>query len=317
MRIRIYCLRSVSVACLLLLSFQFIPAQSVSSDKRIAITIDDLPLNGPEIGLERMRSMTKRLVYSIRKNRVPVVGFVNESRIYSTGEADSRIALLKYWIDGGVELGNHTYSHLGFKGTPIGQYEDDFVRGDTVTKTLMKASGRPERFYRHPFLQMGDSAELEDAFEAFIASRGYKIAPVTIDSLDWLMLAAYRRAADAHDDKMMRHVSDDYLKYVDGKFEYCEEASQSMFGRPISQILLLHANELNADNFDRLIDLIRSRHYQFVSLEEALKDPVYKRPEKYVPTSDWLLNWATNKGFHYSPPQAPKYLVDIYNETSK
>jgi len=264
-----------------------------------------------------MQAMTRKIVDSIKRNRIPVVGFVNESRLYVAGETDARIALLKEWIDSGVELGNHTYSHLGFKGTPIAQYEDDFVRGDTVSSLMMKNAGLRERFYRHPFLQMGDTAELERSFEDFIAARGYRIAPVTIDSLDWLILAAYQKAKSEHDQNMIRKVSDDYLKYVDTKLSYCDGTTEKMFGRHADQILLLHANELNADNFDRLLDVFRKSGYQFVTLEEALRDPVYQMPEKYFPTSDWLSLWAANKSFHYEPPTAPRYLVKIYEQSTK
>src|SRR6476660_3433566 len=90
-----------------------------TASREIAVTIDDLPLNGPDTSLSRMRTMTGKLVDSIRRNKVPVVGFVNESRLFNAGETDERIGLLKMWVDGGVELGNHTFSHLGFKGTPI------------------------------------------------------------------------------------------------------------------------------------------------------------------------------------------------------
>jgi peptidoglycan/xylan/chitin deacetylase (PgdA/CDA1 family) len=288
-----------------------------TASREIAVTIDDLPLNGPDTSLSRMRTMTGKLVDSIRRNKVPVVGFVNESRLFGAGETDERIALLKMWVDGGVELGNHTFSHLGFKGTPIAQYEDDFVRGDTVTQTLMKSAGRRERFYRHPFLQMGDTFELEKAYEDFISARGYRIAPVTIDSLDWLILSAYRQAEDRRDEDMMRRVSDEYLRYVDVKLAYCEKTSETLFARPIKHILLLHDNELNADNFDRLIEVIKRRGYTFITVEKALTDPIYQFPPKYVATSDWLTSWAENKGIPFDPPQPADFILQIYNQATK
>src|SRR5215218_1868095 len=73
--------------------------------KEIAITIDDLPLNGPQIELKRLKSMTSKLVAGLNKFRVPAVGFVNESLLYRNGEADGRIQLLRDWRDAGVELG--------------------------------------------------------------------------------------------------------------------------------------------------------------------------------------------------------------------
>ena len=292
-------------------------AQTSAVPKRVVITIDDLPLNGPDIGLDRLRAMTKKIADSIKKNRVPAVGFVNESQLYRNAETDDRIAVLKMWVDAGVELGNHSYSHLGFAGTPLAVYEDDFIRGDTVIKLLMKKAGRRVRFFRHPFLQMGDTPELERAFEDFLTARGYRIAPVTVDSLDWLILSAYRKSQTERDDKMRRQVFDDYLKYLDARFENSEKLAEALFGRSIDQILLLHANELNAENFDRLIEVIRRRGYEFIPLEQALNDPAYRTPDKYSPTSDWLANWAASKGVRYDGPPVPDYMRKIYDEAQK
>ena len=77
--------------------------------KTITITIDDLPLNGPYIPLNDLTAMTTRIVDVLRKHQAPAVGFVNESLVFVDGETDRRIALLRAWSDGGVELGNHTY----------------------------------------------------------------------------------------------------------------------------------------------------------------------------------------------------------------
>jgi peptidoglycan-N-acetylglucosamine deacetylase len=307
------------IALLLICSIQTFAQRKDSSDlpKKVAITIDDLPLNGPDVDLNRLKLLNQKLIRSITQNRIPVVGFVNESRLFVPGEVDQRIAILRSWTDAGLELGNHTYSHLGFKDASLAQYEDDFVRGDTVTRELMKQSGQKERFYRHPFLQMGNTPELERSFEDFISARGYRIAPVTIDSLDWLILSGYLRGIDSHDKDLMRRVSDEYLKYVDRKFEYCEAVAKDIFGRPIAHILLLHANELNGDNFDALIKVLKDRGYQFVTLEEALKDSFYKSPDKYSANSDWLASWAESRGKRYDPPMPADFIMDIYKQSQK
>jgi hypothetical protein len=77
-----------------------VPAQSPS--KEIAVTIDDLPLNGPRFDLARMQTMTTRLLAEIRGQNVPVVGFVNESLLYVPNETDARIALLEQWAAAGL-----------------------------------------------------------------------------------------------------------------------------------------------------------------------------------------------------------------------
>lgn len=283
----------------------------ISSQKEVAITIDDLPLNGANIELNRLQTMTEKTLTAIKKNRIPAVGFVNESLLYVPNETDARIAILKKWVESGVELGNHTFSHIGFKDAKLSDYEDDFIRGEAVTKMLMK-DGKT-RYFRHPFLQMGETLETEKAFEDFIGERGYKIAPVTADTMDWMFLSAYLKAKNAGDKQLKKRVSDDYLKYVADRFDYTEKAANEIFGHPIKHILLMHANELNSDNFDELIKILKGKNYKFISLEEALSDPVYQYPEKYIPTSDWLSLWAFNKNVKLNAPMPPQYIQDAFN----
>jgi hypothetical protein len=53
--------------------------------RQIAVTIDDLPLNGPQFEAKRLKKMTTKLLSPIQKHRVPVVGFVNEGLLYRQG----------------------------------------------------------------------------------------------------------------------------------------------------------------------------------------------------------------------------------------
>jgi len=287
------------------------------AQKEIAVTVDDLPLNGPRIELRRLREMTDKLLAGFNKYRIPAVGFVNEGLLYVPGETDERIAVLKAWTDAGLELGNHTFSHLGFRHTPLARYEDDFVRGDPVTKMLSNQKGLKVRYFRHPFLQMGDTPELEKAFESFIAERGYRIAPVTVDTTDWMFLAAYSKARAGGDAAMLRRVSDEYLKFAGLKFDHAERVTAELFGRPVRHILLLHANELNADNFDALVKVMTDRGYRFISLEEALADPVYRPPDKYLDTSDWLGGWSFARGKKFDSPAPPDFIRKAYNDEQK
>jgi peptidoglycan-N-acetylglucosamine deacetylase len=288
--------------------------REAAATKEVAVTIDDLPLNGPQFGAARLRVMTDKLISGIVKEQIPAVGFVNESLLYVANETDARIALLKAWAAAGVELGNHTFSHVSFRNVSLLEYQDDFIRGDALTRLLLKQSGRKPRYFRHPFLHMGPTAESEKSFESFIAERGYRIAPVTVDSMDWMFLAAYSKARARGDDAAAARVSAEYLKYVGLRFDFCEQVSTDLFGRRIKHILLLHANELNADNFDRLVDVIRARGYRFISLEQALSDPVYRQPDRYTATSDWLSHWSASKGRKFDPPAPPAFIRQQFAE---
>jgi peptidoglycan-N-acetylglucosamine deacetylase len=300
-----------------LLSLWIIGGKAQNYPKEIAITIDDLPLNGPQFEPQRLETMTGKILAAIKRHQVPAVGFVNESLLYLPGQTDARIAILKAWADAGVELGNHTFSHLGFKQASLADYEDDFIRGDAVIRTLMKQKGQKPRYFRHPYLQMGATAEIERSFESFIADRGYRAAPVTIDILDWMILSAYNDARKKGDSELLGRVSEEYLKFASRKFDYCEQVAADLFGHPIKHILLLHANELNGDNLDSLFKMLEVRGYRFISLEQALADPVYQFPDKYQATSDWLSHWAAGKGKKIDPPVPPDYIQKPYLENQK
>src|SRR5438552_7846574 len=120
--------------------------------------------------------------------------------------------------------------------------------------------------------------------------------------MDWMFRVAYANARTQGDAELMKKVSVEYLKFADAKFEFGERVAKELFGHPIVHVLLLHANELNADNFDALVGVIGNRGYQFVTLERALQDPVYQFPDKYQATSDWLSQWSSSKGKKFEAP---------------
>src|SRR5690349_13144601 len=82
-------------------------------DRQLAITIDDLPAGAAhQMSAAEITNMTTKLLATLRQQKVPVVGFVNERKLYyNWGEVDERIKALNLWLDAGFELGNHTYAH--------------------------------------------------------------------------------------------------------------------------------------------------------------------------------------------------------------
>src|SRR4051812_39752582 len=81
------------------------------ADRKVAITIDDLPRGGDRgsTTLESLRQMTRKLLSPFSGN-IPVTGFVNEGRVPAIGPAGLR-EILDLWLDAGASLGNHTWSH--------------------------------------------------------------------------------------------------------------------------------------------------------------------------------------------------------------
>lgn len=224
-------------------------------DRAVAVTFDDLPAT--EAGavatdVESLEALTRKLLTAVRERRVPAVGFVNEGKLFVAGEGqagvDRRTGLLRMWLDAGLELGNHTYSHRDLNIVPLDRFQADVLRGEAVTRRLMAAAGRRLRYFRHPFLHVGATLDTRRAFEAFLASHGYTVAPVTMDSDEFVYAVAYADALRAGDRAAAGRIAADYVRYMAEVFSFFEEVSRRTMGREIRQVLLLHANSLNADS---------------------------------------------------------------------
>jgi peptidoglycan-N-acetylglucosamine deacetylase len=193
----------------LFFSSAFLCAAAQKPDRAVCITIDDLPaaganfMNGGEI-----TEMTKKLLTTIRDQKVPVVGFVNEKKLYKLGEVDERIGALQMWLDYGFELGNHTYSHASLNKTPLAAWEEDVVRGETVTSMLMAQHKMKLRYFRHPYLDSGRDLETRRKAEEFLVQRGYRIAPITLDAWDWMFAPVYEDAKNRGDAALQEKIVD-------------------------------------------------------------------------------------------------------------
>lgn len=281
------------------------------------MTFDDLPVASRHHELDFQRRVTARLLDALEAQAVPATGFVNESKLLDDDAVDpQRVALLDQWLRAGHELGNHGFGHLDMHRTPLKAYQQDVLRGEAVTRELVESRGATLRFFRHPFLHSGTSLQVKRGFERFLARKGYRVAPVTIDNSEWIFARAYERATDRNDAEARAAVARAYLDYMTEKFTYFEEQTRTLFHRPIRHVLLLHANALNADHFDGLARMLRSRGYRFVTLERALEDPAYRSEDRYVGGGGitWLHRWALTRGvdpeFFSGEPRTPQFVLD-------
>jgi peptidoglycan/xylan/chitin deacetylase (PgdA/CDA1 family) len=282
-------------------------------ERKVVLTIDDvpgaIPYNDYDVGtLEAVRTINRGVTEALKKHHAWAIGFVNERKVQVKGERDARAAILQLWLDGGLTLGNHTYTHLDFHDVSLMAYEDDTVRGDTITRPMMAAVGQTEKYFRHPYLDTGPTLDAKTAFDAFLKDRGYTVAPVTVEDADYLFNDVLAYARQQKDRNMAENAREAYFDYFDASFDYEEAASRTLFGREIPQVLLLHDDALNAENLDALLDRLERRGYKFVSLDDALADPAYATENLYVGSGgiSWLERWKLAKGQKIDPNAGPE-----------
>lgn len=280
-----------------------------TTQRTVAVTIDDLPVISTRRDLKNRQEITRKLLGHIKKAKIPAIGFVNENKLYDGEKRDEKqVDLLRMWVDAGLELGNHTFSHRSLNNIPLSDYQADVLKGEAVTRELLGKKGMQIRFFRHPFLQTGRSLDVKSQFDAFLKQHGYTIAPITFDNADYIFSRAYDNAFDKGDLVSMKKVGEAYVPYMEAKLEYWERQSLKLLGREMSQTLLIHANFINSDYLDDLTAMFGRRGYKFVTLEEALKDEAYRRPDTYIGPAgiSWLHRWAREKGKEFIVPDEPK-----------
>lgn len=303
------------IALILLLS----AVASLASAAEIAVTFDDLPW----AGLERrtpddLADRHAQLMQALRASGVPGVGFVNENKLEVGGTvAPARVTMLRDWLTAGFELGNHTYAHLDRHAVGREAYEADILRGERVLRPLLGERGGAPRWFRHPFLRAGRTAQDKAALAAFLQEHGYRIAPVTIDNSDWIWARAYDAARAAQDRDTMVRLRGGYVPYLVAKADYYDRQARALLGEPVPQVLLLHANALNAATFEALVAALRARGDRFVTLDAALRHPAYARPDGYTGAygPSWIHRWAIAerkpREFFAGEPATPGWVLTL------
>src|SRR5499427_655902 len=219
--------------------------QTPKPDRQVAVTIDDLPAGmADRLPAADITAMTTKLLTTLRDQKIPVVGLVNEKKLYKSGEVDERVRALQMWLDYGFELGNHTFSHMSLNQRELKDWEDDVVQGESVTRMLLGQHKMKLRYFRHPYLDTGRDLLTRRKAEEFLSQRGYRIAPVTLDGWDWMFAGLYEDAKKRNVADLEQKIVKEYLSHHDAMFAYTEQLSAKVVGYEPKQILLLHASNL-------------------------------------------------------------------------
>ena len=302
-------------------------APPTAPTRRIAITFDDLPWANldpttplPAQGTvpPRIAERSQRLMRALKDSGTPAIGFVNCARLLSQGQSrNDRLGMLEAWLEAGMELGNHTSTHVDLHVVGLAAYERDILDCDRTLRPLLAKRDMQPRWFRPPFLRSGRTLDDKAALEALLARHGYRLAPVTVTNSDWIWATAYVRALDAGDLATQAKLRTEYVKYLLRMVNYFEQRSIKLLGYALPQTMLLHANSLNADTYLEFATELRARGYEFVSIDQAMGDTAYLRPDEFTGAlgTSWIHRWAMAAGnswkFHGGQPTSPHWVLGL------
>ena len=310
------------VSLLTAIVFAILPSSTIKAQTRtVALTIDDLPFvrandapPGSALDVKEAVASNRKLLKAIARHKVPVTGFVVEQRAEELG-LPSGTMILRDWTRRGLDLGNHTYAHPDFDTQTAEEFEDQIVCGETTITPLMKEAGRNVEFFRFPFNHSGDTQEKHDAVAGFLAQYGYRLAPCTIETSDWMFNSAYSLMLARKDHASAARLRVAYLAFTSEQIDYFQNLNEQVLGYEPPEIMLIHDNQLNADVIEQLLALFEHKRYRWVTLNQAESDPVYQATDSFVTEYGpmWGYRWARVHGVKFDgrlEPDPPKWIAE-------
>lgn len=249
---------------------------SFANHRMIALTIDDLPFVG-----ESKNFHLDKIMESLTTYDVPATGFIIAKEVNA-----KNWPMLEKFRDAGFGLGNHTMTHANLNRMSAKSYIDEIEAAD---KLLAPVLTKP-KYFRYPYLAMAKGAKKDEVVN-YLAANHYQIAPITIDSKDFMFNQILLSVPENE-----RRIFLNVLKpcYIDFIWEQTLKAEAMAKGhkQDQAQILLIHANLINAYVLPDIIELYRQNGYEFVSLNYALKTRTEKKAEvakKTIAKNDWRI----------------------------
>jgi peptidoglycan/xylan/chitin deacetylase (PgdA/CDA1 family) len=233
-----------------------LPSTALASKKTIAITIDDLPFVGEYRNFHLNMMMTTMV-----QQQVPATGFIIASEV-----RNDNWDMLNKFREAGFGLGNHTFSHANLNRLTVDEYIQEIKKADSLLSPVLT---KP-KYFRYPYLAMSTGSK-RDKILCYLAKKKYKVAPISIDSKDFAFNQRLLSVPELKRRDYLNELKPFYLDFIWQQTVKAEDHSQYHHNPEQSQILLIHANLLNAYVLPDIINLYKEQGYEFVTLDDALK----------------------------------------------
>jgi len=279
---------------------------------KIALTFDDLPVNGATPLGKRPSDFARDTIKVLKKHRIPPsYGFINAKQLERS--PDGALAL-KIWVQGGHPLASHTYDHLSLTRNSVEEFQRQILHNEPALELLMPPEafrGKMDwRWFRYPYLHEGDTLEKRHAIRAFLKANGYRIAQTTLDFEDYLWNSAHARCWYKKDEASIQWLRESYNQAARDFLRLGVENSRKVFGRDINHVLLLHLGSFSSHILPDLFRILEEEGFDIVTLEEAQTDSIYEYdPDIARPNGGTLTDFGMEaKGIAWpaNPPVKPR-----------
>jgi len=242
----------------------------------VALTFDDLPAAGSLPAGQNRTKIATALAVELKANHLEgTYGFVNAVKLENDPDAQQA---LRIWVDAGMNVGNHTWSHISLTDNTAEAFEREIALDEPALAQF--AGERDWHWFRYPFLWEGETLEKRRAVRAWLKGRGYRTAQVTLDFEDYAWNDAYARCSANPGAATINAEAIAWLRqsYLENAAEYIRlgrEEERIALGHEIPNVMLLHATAFTTLMLPDLLDLLRKEGFRFAALDKVEQDPAY------------------------------------------
>jgi peptidoglycan/xylan/chitin deacetylase (PgdA/CDA1 family) len=242
----------------------------------LALTINGMITSqvNPEINPDDLcyaqdtRENFDKLVKALAANQMPpTVDFIEGDTFDAGLEAE--------WLRGGNLLGNFSYDRRKAKNNTAKEFIDNVARNDQLLAQLWKNSPPDRKYFRFPHLKAIRNGPDRDAVKAYLKQSGYVEVPVTIDAQDALFAQMYCGAQAKGDGDCANLIKANFFSLLLDTTIKARAIATEVAGRGVKHILVIRANQLTCDTLAEMLGWFKGLGARFISLDEALSDPIY------------------------------------------
>ena len=244
----------------------------------VAITFDDLITQGPLPSGHFRADVVKSIITALKAEKVPgVYAFVASS---GSGSSQAQAEITKRWREAGYLFGNHTTTHPGLSVVTA----EMFIREIDTNEPFLReiSGGRNWKYFRYPYLDEGDTQAKRQQVRAYLARRGYRVAPVTFSLPEHRWEKHYADCMDRGNTKGLERMRTRFVDEAVRAFHIAVSAARLAKEPQAPQVLMLHGGALQADALPDLLKALRIEGARFVSLDAAMRHKALNRDSGYV-----------------------------------
>ena len=262
---------------------------------KLAVTIDDMFMweGMPAPEGHTPQAVAQKLTEAFAAHAIKgVYGFSNTIPV----EIDRTLtSVFDHWAETGHYTANHTHAHASLNWVTPDAYIGDIERTEEIIGQWSAAA--PKRYFRYCMDMWGDTPQKQEAVQGYLKREGYTPAPVSLWFHDVQWVVPYWRAYRKGDEEAIRRLRTLFVEAAVTSMKNHAALSERVLGRAVPHIWLVHGTPIGGDCASAILDAFASEGVEFITLDEAMADPVYNAP--VAPTPKFLSmveRWAEAAG---------------------